>query len=65
MEDLRETYYDCPECENENLKESAKECPQCGTKLKFCDEGHLADASDFDEELDICKECWQSKIDKD
>jgi len=66
MGGMREKYYDCPECENQNLKEHSKQCPDCGTELRFCEEkGHFVDEGDYDEEASMCSDCWQGKLDSE
>jgi hypothetical protein len=66
MEVIRETFYDCPECENQKLKQHSKQCPICGTELRFCGEkGHFVNEGDYDEEVAMCSDCWQGKVDRE
>jgi uncharacterized protein with PIN domain len=66
MGDMREKYYDCPECKNQHLKEHSTLCPDCGADLRFCGEkSHFVDEGDYDEEVGMCTNCWQGKLDRE
>ena len=65
MEDTREEFFDCPECENKKLKMNSKECPECGAELKLCEgDNHLVEVSDCDEETGLCSICTDNAYDK-